>query len=99
MPETEITQIANGAIEQNINTLRNRVNQLGVAEIIQRQVQTAWSCSCRVQDTAEAAHDRRHRHPEYRAVVEGNAQDAINPAASRRRRRCTSVVTAWARCC
>ncbi|MGE8261305.1 MAG: protein translocase subunit SecD, partial [Stenotrophomonas sp.] len=38
MPETELTAIANGAIEQNVNTLRNRVNQLGVAEpIIQRQ--------------------------------------------------------------
>ncbi|MGE8216718.1 MAG: protein translocase subunit SecD, partial [Stenotrophomonas maltophilia] len=38
VPEAELNQIANGAIEQNINTLRNRVNQLGVAEpIIQRQ--------------------------------------------------------------
>ncbi|REM03123.1 protein translocase subunit SecD, partial [Mycobacterium tuberculosis] len=56
MPEAELTAIANGAIEQNVNTLRNRVNQLGVAEpIIQRQgadrvvVQLPG-----VQDTAEA---------------------------------------------
>ena len=38
VPDAELSQITNGAIEQNINTLRNRVNQLGVAEpIIQRQ--------------------------------------------------------------
>ena len=81
VPETEITQIANGAIEQNINTLRNRVNQLGVAEpIIQRQgadrvvVQLPG-----VQDTAEAKRMIGATATlEYRAVVEGNAQDAIN---------------------
>jgi len=80
VPETEITQIANGAIEQNINTLRNRVNQLGVAEpIIQRQgadrvvVQLPG-----VQDTAEAKRMIGATATlEYRAVVEGNAQDAI----------------------
>ena len=38
IPEAELTQIAGSAIEQNIATLRNRVNELGVAEpIIQRQ--------------------------------------------------------------
>lgn len=81
MPETELTAIANGAIEQNVNTLRNRVNQLGVAEpIIQRQgadrvvVQLPG-----VQDTAEAKRMIGATATlEYRAVVEGNAQDAID---------------------
>ncbi len=80
VPETEITQIANGAIEQNINTLRNRVNQLGVAEpIIQRQgadrvvVQLPG-----VQDTAEAKRMIGATATlEYRLVVDGNAQDAM----------------------
>ncbi|MBO8043987.1 protein translocase subunit SecD, partial [Pseudomonas aeruginosa] len=64
-----------------INTLRNRVNQLGVAEpIIQRQgadrvvVQLPG-----VQDTAEAKRMIGATATlEYRAVVEGNAQDAID---------------------
>ncbi len=81
VPETELTTIANGAIEQNINTLRNRVNQLGVAEpIIQRQgadrvvVQLPG-----VQDTAEAKRMIGATATlEYRAVVDGNAQDAID---------------------
>lgn len=80
MPEAELTAIANGAIEQNVNTLRNRVNQLGVSEpIIQRQgadrvvVQLPG-----VQDTAEAKRMIGATATlEYRAVVEGNAQDAI----------------------
>ena len=80
MPETELTAIANGAIEQNVNTLRNRVNQLGVSEpIIQRQgadrvvVQLPG-----VQDTAEAKRMIGATATlEYRAVVDGNAQDAI----------------------
>ncbi|MGE6333983.1 protein translocase subunit SecD [Stenotrophomonas sp. NPDC077659] len=80
IPDAEIAQIANGAIEQNINTLRNRVNQLGVAEpIIQRQgadrvvVQLPG-----VQDTAEAKRMIGATATlEYRAVVDGNAQDAI----------------------
>lgn len=81
VPETELTTIANGAIEQNINTLRNRVNQLGVSEpIIQRQgadrvvVQLPG-----VQDTAEAKRMIGATATlEYRAVVDGNAQDAID---------------------
>ncbi|MFI8717668.1 protein translocase subunit SecD [Stenotrophomonas sp. NPDC077464] len=81
IPETELSQITNGAIEQNINTLRNRVNQLGVAEpIIQRQgadrvvVQLPG-----VQDTAEAKRMIGATATlEYRAVVDGNAQDAID---------------------
>ena len=81
VPEAELSQITNGAIEQNINTLRNRVNQLGVAEpIIQRQgadrvvVQLPG-----VQDTAEAKRMIGATATlEYRAVVDGNAQDAID---------------------
>lgn len=80
LPQAELAEIANGAIEQNVNTLRNRVNQLGVAEpIIQRQgtdrvvVQLPG-----VQDTAEAKRMIGATATlEYRAVVEGNAQDAI----------------------
>ena len=80
LPQAELAAIANGAIEQNVNTLRNRVNQLGVAEpIIQRQgtdrvvVQLPG-----VQDTAEAKRMIGATATlEYRAVVEGNAQDAI----------------------
>ncbi len=80
VPDAEIAQIANGAIEQNINTLRNRVNQLGVAEpIIQRQgadrvvVQLPG-----VQDTAEAKRMIGATATlEYRLVVDGNAQDAM----------------------
>ncbi len=73
VPDAELTSIANGAIEQNINTLRNRVNQLGVSEpIIQRQgadrvvVQLPG-----VQDTAEAKRMIGATATlEYRAVVE-----------------------------
>jgi len=80
LPQAELAEIANGAIEQNVNTLRNRVNQLGVAEpIIQRQgadrvvVQLPG-----VQDTAEAKRMIGATATlEYRAVIEGNAQDAI----------------------
>ena len=38
VPEAEVNQIVTDAIEQNVGTLRNRINELGVAEpIIQRQ--------------------------------------------------------------
>jgi preprotein translocase subunit SecD len=102
VPETEITQIANGAIEQNINTLRNRVNQLGVAEpIIQRQgadrvvVQLPG-----VQDTAEAKRMIGATATlEYRAVVEGNAQDAINSGRIPPEAKVYQRVTAAARSC
>ncbi len=81
LPEGELAQIASDAIEQNITTLRNRVNQLGVAEpIIQRQgadrvvVQLPG-----VQDTAEAKRMIGATATlEYRAVVDGNAYDALS---------------------
>ncbi len=87
MPETELTAIANGAIEQNVNTLRNRVNQLGVAEpIIQRQgadrvvVQLPG-----VQDTAEAKRMIGATATlEYRAVVDNNPASVADKIATGR---------------
>ena len=87
IPDTEIAQIANGAIEQNINTLRNRVNQLGVAEpIIQRQgadrvvVQLPG-----VQDTAEAKRMIGATATlEYRAAVDGDPRSVADKIATGR---------------
>ncbi len=74
-----VRQMTLNAVEQNLGTLRNRVNSLGVAEpVMQRQgadrivVQLPG-----VQDTAEAK--RRIGATatlEYRSVYEGNAIDA-----------------------
>jgi preprotein translocase subunit SecD len=80
VPEKEIQQITTDAIEQNVGTLRNRINELGVAEpIIQRQgpdrvvVQLPG-----VQDTAQAKRILGATATlEYRGVVEGNPYDAI----------------------
>ncbi|MNM45988.1 preprotein translocase subunit SecD [compost metagenome] len=80
VPQTEMTQIASGAIEQNLTTLRNRVNELGVAEpIIQRQGEDRIVVELPgVQDTAEAKRMIGATATlEYRAVVDGNAQDAV----------------------
>ena len=58
------TRSATDAIEQNISTLRNRINELGVAEpIIQRQGSDRIVVQLPgVQDTAAGqAHPRRHR--------------------------------------
>ena len=80
IPETELNQIAGSAIEQNIATLRNRVNELGVAEpIIQRQGEERIVVQLPgVQDTAEAKRMIGATATlEYRAVVEGNAADAL----------------------
>ena len=80
IPESELAQIAGSAIEQNITTLRNRVNELGVAEpIIQRQGDDRIVVQLPgVQDTAEAKRMIGATATlEYRAVVEGNAYDAV----------------------
>ncbi len=74
-----IRQMTLNAIEQNLGTLRNRINSLGVAEpVIQRQgadrvvVQLPG-----VQDTAEAKRILGATATlEYRAVIDGNAIDA-----------------------
>lgn len=78
--DNEINRIQLGAIEQNIGTLRNRINQLGVAEpIVQRQgtdrvvVQLPG-----IQDTARAKQlIGATATLEFRAVIDGNAADAI----------------------
>ncbi|WP_269790903.1 protein translocase subunit SecD [Stenotrophomonas sp. Iso1] len=80
VPQTEMSQIASGAIEQNLTTLRNRVNELGVAEpIIQRQGEDRIVVELPgVQDTAEAKRMIGATATlEYRAVVDGNAEDAV----------------------
>ncbi len=79
VPQAEMLQIASGAIEQNLTTLRNRVNELGVAEpIIQRQGEDRIVVELPgVQDTAEAKRMIGATATlEYRLVVDGNAADA-----------------------
>jgi preprotein translocase subunit SecD len=75
LPEAELSQISADAVEQNITTLRNRVDEIGVAEpVIARQgadrvvVQLPG-----VQDTAEAKRMIGATATlEYRAVVDGD---------------------------
>jgi preprotein translocase subunit SecD len=79
MTPIELQRIATEAIEQNVGTLRNRVNALGVAEpIIQRQGSDRVVVQLPgVQDTAQAKRILGATATlEYRAVVEGNAYDA-----------------------
>ncbi|KAB8318188.1 protein translocase subunit SecD [Tolypothrix campylonemoides VB511288] len=90
LSEAALDRAVAEAIEQNVATLRNRVNSLGVAEpVIQRQgtdrivVQLPG-----VQDTAQAKRILGATATlEYRAVVEGNAAEAertgIVPAGAR----------------
>lgn len=80
LPQSELDQIAAEAIEQNLTTLRNRVNEIGVAEpIIQRQGNDRVVVQLPgVQDTAEAKRlIGATATLEFRAVVEGNAADAV----------------------
>ena len=80
VPEAEVNQIVSGAIEQNVGTLRNRINEIGVAEpIIQRQGANRVVVELPgVQDTAQAKRIIGATATlEYRAVVEGNAYDAV----------------------
>jgi len=79
IPQAELAQIAGSALEQNITTLRNRVNELGVAEpIIQRQGEDRIVVQLPgVQDTAEAKRlIGATATLEFRPVVDGDAQDA-----------------------
>lgn len=81
VPEAELQRMAVEAIEQNVGTLRNRINALGVAEpIIQRQGSDRIVVQLPgVQDTAQAKRILGATATlEYRAVVEGNAYDAIS---------------------
>ena len=80
IPETELQRMASDALEQNLGTLRNRINALGVAEpLIQRQGNDRIVVELPgVQDTAEAKRlIGATATLEYRAVVEGNAYDAV----------------------
>ena len=81
IPQAELDKVASEAIEQNVSTLRNRINELGVAEpIIQRQgtdrivVQLPG-----VQDTAQAKRILGATATlEYRGVLEGSIDDALD---------------------
>ena len=80
LPQAELEQIASEAIEQNLTTLRNRINEIGVAEpIIQRQGNDRVVVQLPgVQDTAEAKRlIGATATLEFRAVVEANAADAV----------------------
>ena len=79
IPQTELDKIVTDAVQQNIGTLSNRINELGVAEpIIQRQGTDRVSVQLPgVQDTAQAKRILGATATlEYRGVVEGNAYDA-----------------------
>ncbi|WP_133480136.1 protein translocase subunit SecD [Cognatilysobacter segetis] len=81
MNPAEQQRLALEAVEQNVSTLRNRVNAIGVGEpIIQRQGTDRIVVELPgVQDTAQAKRIIGATATlEYRAVVEGNAYDAIS---------------------
>ncbi len=76
VPASEIKRIADEALEQNMTTLRNRINALGVAEpVVQRQGSSRIVVQMPgLQDTAEAKKlIGATATLEYRAVVDGNA--------------------------
>ena len=75
----ELKTILDNALEQNIGTLRNRINELGVAEpIVQRQGDARIVVELPgVQDTAQAKKILGATATlEYRAQVDGNPLDA-----------------------
>ena len=81
MNQAEQQRLALEAVEQNVSTLRNRVNAIGVGEpIIQRQGTDRIVVELPgVQDTAQAKRIIGATATlEYRAVIEGNAADAIS---------------------
>src|SRR3546814_2380724 len=41
VPDAEVNQIVSSAIEQNVGTLRNRINEIGVAEPIRSEEHTS----------------------------------------------------------
>ena len=76
VPPAEIKRITDEAVEQNMTTLRNRINALGVAEpVVQRQGASRIVVEMPgLQDTAEAKKlIGATATLEYRAVVDGNA--------------------------
>ena len=79
IPQAELDKILGEAVQQNIGTLTNRINELGVAEpIIQRQGADRVAVQLPgVQDTAQAKRILGATATlEYRGVVEGNAVEA-----------------------
>jgi preprotein translocase subunit SecD len=79
LPESELARISGDAIAQNIATLRNRVNALGVAEpVIQQQGADRIVVELPgVQDTAAAKRlIGATATIEFRAVVDGDAMEA-----------------------
>ncbi|MEZ0472136.1 protein translocase subunit SecD [Luteimonas salinilitoris] len=79
LPQAEIDQISADAIEQNITTLRNRIDEIGVSEpVIQRQGDDRVVVQLPgVQDTAEAKRMIGATATlEYRATIEGDAYAA-----------------------
>jgi preprotein translocase subunit SecD len=77
--EDVLNQILADALEQNVGTLRNRINELGVAEpVITRQGNTRIVVQLPgVQDTAQAKRILGSTATlEYRAQVDGNALEA-----------------------
>ncbi|MBV2209528.1 MAG: protein translocase subunit SecD [Thermomonas sp.] len=79
IPEAELDKILSDAVQQNIGTLSNRINELGVAEpIIQRQGADRVAVQLPgVQDTAQAKRILGATATlEYRGVVDGNAIEA-----------------------
>ncbi|MCB1568168.1 MAG: protein translocase subunit SecD, partial [Xanthomonadales bacterium] len=90
VPELVIQRVKDAAIQQNLATLRNRINELGVAEpVIQQQGSERIVVQLPgVQDTAQAKKILGATATlEYRAAVDGNAQDAVQsgrvPAGAR----------------
>lgn len=77
----ELRAITDAALEQNIGTLRNRINELGVAEpIIQREGSSRIVVQLPgVQDTAQAKKILGSTATlEYRSVVDGDAYAALS---------------------
>ena len=79
IPDAELEKMLTDAVQQNIGTLSNRINELGVAEpIIQRQGADRIAVQLPgVQDTAQAKRILGATATlEYRGVIEGNAIEA-----------------------
>jgi len=79
VPQVELDKMLTEAVQQNIGTINNRINELGVAEpIIQRQGTDRVMVQLPgVQDTAQAKRILGATATlEYRGVVEGNAYEA-----------------------
>ena len=79
IPQAELDRMLTEAVQQNIGTINNRINELGVAEpIIQRQGADRVVVELPgVQDTAQAKRILGATATlEYRGVVEGNAVEA-----------------------